>query len=72
MSAINLTPLKSSNLAAAGWHNNTLTLKFVRGHVYNYPDVPKEVFVGLLNAASPGTYFARHIKDKYPHEDEGL
>ena len=32
---------------------------------YHFADVPMEVFVGMLNARSNGTYYHEHIKGNY-------
>lgn len=45
-----------------------LTLEFNSGGSYQYSDVPKEVFDGLLNAESAGKYFHAIIKGKYDSE----
>ncbi len=44
----------------------TLTIWFTSsGRQYDYFGVPEAVFRGLLNAASPGSYFNDHIRDQY-------
>lgn len=42
-----------------------LLVRFVTGHVYAYRDVPRAVYDGLANAASAGTFFNDHIRDRY-------
>lgn len=42
-----------------------LTLEFSSGGSYEYEDVPKEVFEGLIGAESAGKYFHANIKGKY-------
>ena len=32
--------------------------------VYQYSDVPKSVYEGLMNAESHGRYFHQHVRDK--------
>lgn len=90
--AASLAAVASSQLGAVGFTPNaddpergTLTIKFndkvdKPGGVYQYPDVPREKYDGLLAAESKGTYFGEHIKGAdrnnplYPHtrlaEDE--
>lgn len=60
-------PVKSSNLAAAGFEEQTSTLEiqFRSGSIYRYFSVPVRHFEGLTSASSPGGYFHRHIKDRY-------
>lgn len=59
--------LRSSNLASAEYNEETktLTITFKSGSSYTYSGVDQEVYDGLLSAASPGTYFASQIKDKF-------
>lgn len=60
--------VKSSNLKSVGYDRFTQTLEiaFNRGGVYQYSQVPENVYDGLMNAPSYGGYFNRHIKSKYP------
>jgi hypothetical protein len=39
-----------------------LEIEFPNGAVYQYSDVPKSVYEGLMNAESHGRYFHRHIR----------
>ena len=44
----------------------TLSLWFVEsGGPYDYYMVPRRIFDGLCNAASKGSYFNAHIRDRY-------
>lgn len=65
-----MTPLDSSNIAAAGYdeESRTLRVEFRSGGTYDYPGVPKETYDGLIAAPSPGSYFHRAIKSFYPAE----
>ena len=67
---MNRTPVSSSNLRSVGYNatTNTLEIEFQSGRVYQYFNVPKSVYQGLMNAASHGTYHHRRIKDRYPYE----
>ena len=40
-----------------------LEIEFSSGEVYHYFDVPKELFIGLLNAESAGKFFNTRIKN---------
>jgi len=40
-----------------------LEIEFQSGSVYQYRDVPRDIYDGLLSAASKGGYFEAHIKD---------
>lgn len=54
----------SSNLEAIGYHpeSRTLEVEFRHGGVYQYLDVPIHRYVGLMTAASKGSFFDRFIK----------
>lgn len=57
----------SSNISSIGYDEDSLTLEveFHSGAVYQYFDVPLNVFKGLIDAGSKGQYFAQHIKGYY-------
>lgn len=57
-------PVSSSNLAYVGYDTESLTLEigFRNGSVYQYFQVPIDLYRGLLSAASHGSYFDAHIK----------
>lgn len=62
-------PLNSSMISAAGYDPDTqrLQVEFKATHaVYEYSDVPQEVFDGLTGAESAGKYYNLHIAGKYP------
>lgn len=52
----------SSNLASVGYDPQTLEIEFKHGGIYQYYNVPKSVYDGLMNASSHGQYFDRNIK----------
>jgi hypothetical protein len=67
--------IKSANLYSVGHDETGLTVQFHAkgcggcegagcggGNVFNYPDVPKDMHVALLNVDSPGRYFHFNIK----------
>ena len=65
---MNWIPVDSSNLARIRYDENTMTLEieFMGGRVYQYFDVPVQVFEGLRDAGdSHGKYFNQHIKGHY-------
>ncbi len=43
----------------------TLTIQFTDGNTYEYFDVPKAVYVKLVNADSPGRFARRHIYNEF-------
>ncbi|WP_435065792.1 KTSC domain-containing protein [Halobaculum sp. EA56] len=64
---MNRTPVSSSNLKSVGYDqsSNTLEIEFHGGRVYQYYNVPKRVYQGLMAASSHGKYHHRRIKDSY-------
>jgi hypothetical protein len=62
----------SSNLADATYDpdEQTLTITFQSGDVYQYQNVPTETYRGLTHASSAGQYFHRQIKDRYSFEQQ--
>lgn len=60
-------PVSSSNLKSIGYdpQSGTLEIEFHHGSVYQYLNVPKAEYDSLMNAPSHGSYFSRHIRDKY-------
>lgn len=58
-------PVESSHLKSVGYdaESRILTIEFRDGAIYEYADVPPEIHAGLMNAASHGRYFHRHIRN---------
>jgi len=63
---IEMTPVKSSNIAAVGYKDGKMQVQFHGGGLYSYNNVPVEVFEGMKNAESVGGYFHRKVKGVYP------
>lgn len=59
--------VESSNIASIGYdaENEILEIEFNHGGVYQYFDVPENVYKELMNADSHGKYFNAYIKDNY-------
>lgn len=59
--------VESSMMRAVGYDAKKLILEiqFQSGSIYEYFDVPREVYEGLMNASSLGRYFDDEIKDCY-------
>ena len=64
-----MIPVESSNLAAVGYNNGNLYIKFLTGVTRCYSGVPEHVFQALLDAPSKGRYHADYIKNVYPWRD---
>ena len=47
---------------------HALTIVFVSGMVYQYKNVPEEIYKAMKSSTSKGIYFNKHIKDKYEFE----
>jgi hypothetical protein len=61
------TPVSSSNLSRVRYDENssTLEIEFQGGRIYQYFDVPKNIFDGLLTAGSHGQFFHEQIKGHF-------
>jgi hypothetical protein len=59
-------PVKSSNIKSIGRSENSIMeVEFSTGTVYQYKDLPKEVYDAFMNAESKGKFFATNIRPKY-------
>ena len=56
--------VQSSNLRTVGYDSTskTLEIEFHEGRIYQYSNVPFEIFTGLMNAPSKGKFHHRCIK----------
>ncbi|MBE9140925.1 KTSC domain-containing protein [Nodosilinea sp. LEGE 07088] len=56
--------VSSSNIASIGYEPNSrvLEIEFINGAVYQYSDVPKLVYEGLMAASSHGSFLDKNIK----------
>ena len=59
----------SSNLRSIGYDASThiLEIEFNSFAIYQYSNVPVNIYNGLMSASSKGHYFSEFIKDKYPY-----
>jgi hypothetical protein len=66
---VNLTGVESSVIAAAGYdpERRTLYIVFNTGRVYEYQDVPVEIYEGLMAAGSKGKFLNEQIIDVFPY-----
>ena len=62
---MNKIPVSSSNLASIGYDSQSLTLEieFKDGSVYQYFDVPDNMYEDLMQAPSKGKFFHAYIKN---------
>lgn len=63
---MNREPVRSSNLKSVGYDpsNSILEVEFHGGRIYNYFEVPLEIYDALMKAPSKGTFLDRNIKKK--------
>lgn len=57
--------INSSGILDFEYKSQTLLIKFTDGNIYEYFDVPKAVYVKLVNADSPGRFARRHIYNEF-------
>jgi len=59
--------LNSTSLHTVGYlgRQALLELEFQSGAIYRYLGVPAATYRGLLGAESKGTYFNRHIRNRF-------
>ena len=64
---MNWIPLSSSNLSRIRYdeNTNTLEIEFQGGRIYQYFDVPVQIFEGLKSASSHGQFFSENIKGHF-------
>ena len=60
-------PVSSSNICSIGYDakSQTLEMEFHSGGIYQYFNVPESIYNALMSASSHGSYFHRHIEDRY-------
>lgn len=59
--------VKSNLIHGIGYCAGILEVEFRDGELYEYRDVPAEVFHELTVAKSVGVYFIQNIKTQYPY-----
>ena len=67
---INLQPVDSTRIEAVGYDADSQTLRIrfkSNGSVYDYDDVPQDVYDALMNSASVGRYFGESIEGVYSY-----
>lgn len=57
----------SSNLYSVGFNSDAaiLEIEFRNGSIYQYSNVPHNVYLALMSAGSHGTYFSSFIKHSF-------
>lgn len=57
----------SDNLEEVGYDERLrlLHIQFSNGALYEYYDVPKDIYIGLITASSASDYFHEYVKGHY-------
>lgn len=65
--------VQSSNLRSIGYDQNAniLEIEFHGGSIYQYFNVPENIYLALMKAVSKGTYFYDNIKQCYKYKRIG-
>ena len=63
----------SSNLATVGYDpaTETLEVEFLSGSVYQYYNVPQNMYDQLMREGSKGRFLNTYIKNAYPYSRVG-
>ena len=63
----------SSNINAIGYdeQSETLEVEFLNGTIYQYYNVPKNMFDQLMSETSKGRFLNTYIKNAYPFSRVG-
>jgi lysyl-tRNA synthetase, class II len=65
-----LVPVKSTGIESVGYdfHKQILVVVFRNGAVYQYLEVPKDVYKALIEAPSKGKFYLANIREVYEYE----
>ena len=63
-----MIPVRSRAIRAVGYdaHSMQMRILFKQGRTYDFCRVPVQIYRGLMDASSKGTYYNDYIRDKYP------
>lgn len=63
----------SSNIASIGYDAGTETLEveFLSGAIYQYYNIPQNMYDQLMQAGSKGRFLNTYIKNAYPYSRVG-
>jgi hypothetical protein len=67
---IKRSPVKSSAIVSIGYNSERkiLEIEYISGEVYDYLNVPENIFNELMQAESKGTFTNTQIKQHYDFE----
>ena len=62
-----MQPVASTMLSAVGYDagDSKLYVEFKNGDVWEYDDVPEDMFDALTGGGSAGAYFRNHIRNEF-------
>ncbi len=62
--------ISSTSIRSVGYDpdQKMLEIEFQSGEVYDFHDVPQEVYRDLMQAESHGQFFQQNIREKYPFQ----
>jgi hypothetical protein len=64
-----MIPVSSSNLVSVGYDGSSMTLRIqFHSGIYDYFNVPENIYNGLLSASSKGQYHHAFIKNSYKYK----
>lgn len=64
---MNRQSVNSTDISSVGYSpdSRTLEIEFNSGGIYQYFNVPENIYKALMNASSHGKYFNQNIRDIY-------
>jgi hypothetical protein len=70
---MNRESVQSSMIASLGYDANisTLEVEFINGAVWQYYEVPENVYYDMMNSGSLGKFFHSNIKGQYIESQVG-
>jgi hypothetical protein len=62
-----MLPIDSSNIKYAGYNKEfkQLRIQFTNGGIFQYKDIPDDIYNELKNAESYGSYFSKNIRNVF-------
>jgi hypothetical protein len=60
--------VESTVIGTVGY-SRVLEIQFASGRVYQYYDVPQDIYEGMLDAESKGKYFNANIRGKFRYQE---
>ena len=61
--------ITNSNILDFEYKQSVLNIQFFDGSAYEYFDVPRAIYIKLVNADSPGRFARRHICNSFPYRN---